>query len=850
MDEYHTQMSEHLIALPDAAWGFWQWVGLRSAGFPIALALRLAAQECAEAADRWFEREEEAEQRYRTVRQTLLREPRELGWRLAKMAQRMKKGSFSAPLPSEVREETRAAFHTFQLACTARAQAWSELQTHFARATAHNTRTLSEIARDTRFREAITWQNREAVHTGIDLFLQQLREHGAASSRQRDRGQLIAKYVQRYAAKNDSIGFFGPVGWARWRMNETILEARPGAELLAARTTYLETWCLDALGEVFARDTALRPWAVPRPMPFLFLDSTALRVPFVARLVPLSRAQAAVFAACDGERTAKEIAQTLLRTPSPDLTSEADVFAILEHLRATRRIFWTFEVSAEEWYPEQALRRQIEQVSDLPARQAALAALTRLEEARESVARAAGDTDRLDQALAHLEATFTELTGKAASRAEGKTYAARTLVYEDCRRNIEVDLGAALLEELGRPLALLLLSARWMTYQAAKLYQAAFREAYQDLARKAGSPCVSFADFWSWIQPLLPSEPAQSLIKQLEPELQERWATLLALPEGQRRIHYTSEQLRPLVEEVFDAPHPGWPSACYHSPDISIAAAGLEALQRGDYELVLGEFHLSLNTLDGIVFVSQHPEPAALFQATAADFPHRRVVPVYSKHTLPAKRTHSALMLPTDLRLMCGVDSCGIRAEQALRPGTLTLEEVDGRLVVRTQQGRCQFDLLELLDGLLSLQVGNGFKPFPPRAHLPRVTIDRLVICRETWHAAPTELRFASRKEALERYVGARQWAREHGMPRFLFVRTPLERKPYYLDLDSPISVEMLTKIIRQVQAAPSKEGYITVTEMLPSPQQTWLPDADGQRYTSELRIVAVDQKKFPALPP
>jgi len=30
---------------------------------------------------------------------------------------------------------------------------------------------------------------------------------------------------------------------------------------------------------------------------------------------------------------------------------------------------------------------------------------------------------------------------------------------------------------------------------------------------------------------------------------------------------------------------------------------------------------------------------------------------------------------------------------------------------------------------------------------------------------------------------------------------------------------------------------------MLPAPDQAWLTDAQGLRYTSELRMVAVDQK-------
>jgi hypothetical protein len=35
----------------------------------------------------------------------------------------------------------------------------------------------------------------------------------------------------------------------------------------------------------------------------------------------------------------------------------------------------------------------------------------------------------------------------------------------------------------------------------------------------------------------------------------------------------------------------------------------------------------------------------------------------------------------------------------------------------------------------------------------------------------------------------------------------------------------------------------MTVVEMLPAPDEAWLTDAEGQRYTAELRLVARDQK-------
>ncbi len=65
--------------------------------------------------------------------------------------------------------------------------------------------------------------------------------------------------------------------------------------------------------------------------------------------------------------------------------------------------------------------------------------------------------------------------------------------------------------------------------------------------------------------------------------------------------------------------------------------------------------------------------------------------------------------------------------------------------------------------------------------------------------------------------------------------------KPYYVDVDSPIYAEIFAKAVRQSEASASKGETITITEMLPDLEHLWLPDANGERYTSELRIVAVE---------
>jgi hypothetical protein len=47
--------------------------------------------------------------------------------------------------------------------------------------------------------------------------------------------------------------------------------------------------------------------------------------------------------------------------------------------------------------------------------------------------------------------------------------------------------------------------------------------------------------------------------------------------------------------------------------------------------------------------------------------------------------------------------------------------------------------------------------------------------------------------------------------------------------------------MLRSADTAAGPATRITISELLPGPDQAWLPDADGNRYFSELRLTAVD---------
>lgn len=162
------------------------------------------------------------------------------------------------------------------------------------------------------------------------------------------------------------------------------------------------------------------------------------------------------------------------------------------------------------------------------------------------------------------------------------------------------------------------------------------------------------------------------------------------------------------------------------------------------------------------------------------------------------------------------------------------------QLVVRTADGRWEFDALAFFEMYIVIaSVGHFHIIKSVGNHTSRISIGRLVIARERWRFEPAELPFLALESRLEPFVAAYRWARKIGLPRFVFVKTPEEPKPFFVDFHSPVFVEVFVKMARHASA-------ITITEMVPDVTQAWLPDAEGQRYTSELRLAVCDDVPFP----
>jgi hypothetical protein len=840
-------LAPHLLSLEAGEWAMWKESVLRSPGFPAIEVLKLATPEFAARTDRYLEAERELtaaknvalaaiNAAFDEIRREGLWKDRTKRAPLLALLTRLSAGR---EVEFDESGALAAALANYNQSLT-RVESFLDSQAReFQLAQLRVSHALQEVASSPRFHEAVIWQNHAAWNRAIKNQLLEPINSSKRSSKQRQHEELIAMYLQRYCTKNDTIGFFGPVGWAQFVPEGEAIEVRPGPELLAARDVYIESWCIDEVAETIGREPSLRPWLAPRRMPFVGLVDGSVRLPGGASL-KLTAKEAAILAACDGQRTAKELAATLIDEQGLGIKNEAEVYQCLDTYCKRGLLVWKLEVPVSQSAIDR-LRDLLERVGDERVRHAALVKLEKFEAGRRWIIAAAGDPEQLDVALSAFEEEFRRFTGVAPNRAAGQAYGARTLIYEDCRRDLEVKIGPAVLEALAQPLSLLLRSGRWLSYEVAELYRAALRPVYEELVQTTGSRVVSAVDFWIKCDRFFFKEDTR-LAENILPRFQQRWAEVLELSPEVRRVKFTYEQLRPRVERAFAAPHPGWSYARYQSPDVMIAASSVEAIRRNEFQLTIGEVHVGMNCINSTSFVAQHPRMEELHEAFTSDFSRPRLVPVIPKNwTGVTTRTYLEFVSPRNFRLLISPDACGGEPSRTVPISELVVEEIDGLLLLRTIDERWQFEIIDSFGEFLSNLITNFFHPLPPQRHTPRVTIDRLTIARETWRFGAAELTFAFEKDEVQRFVGARRWKHEFDLPRFVFIKAPVERKPLYLDLESPTLINIFAKIVRRAKEANASDMAISVTEMDPAHDQLWLPDAEGNLYTNEFRLAALD---------
>jgi Lantibiotic dehydratase, N terminus len=627
-----------------------------------------------------------------------------------------------------------------------------------------------------------------------------------SSTRQDER--VVYAYAQRFATKNETISFFGPIDYGTFGGGDTI-QLRYARQPLQARFVRLSHWAVQLLADHLAEDPDVAGHLPLRLREGYALTEAApgkpmLLVAATGRRAPLTPGQAEVLElVTSGTFTATELASRL-----------ADSAAALDLV--ARKV-----VTCRPLAPT-ALDDPATWLAGLLAelRRAGVAAAARWHGLLSKLARGAlamaerADAERA-ALLGELESTFSAATGQPARRGAGEHYADRLLVTEDCRGAVaDCAVPPRQAQALARRLSptLLLCASYSVLIQQAVLVRAL--DLCATLARQGPvsylrliaelDRAMSVEDVMtdpalaSWLEHF--DQTVRSAVTEdaalvdpaaLGPLLRELPAGLVVSPD----IFLCADPSDVDIEHapvVIGEIHHGaqvWSQLSVLDPDLAATGQEVAAVTGAGGELAA----LVCRRTQGKAFERELPGPVVRFRATAAQ-PHPKIL---SAETLTVRRA----------------------------AGTLELAAPDGapvRLHARHPRSPSNW--------LFGPPPVVAPTPLRTAAHAPRVLIGDVVAWRESWRLDAEQLsELAGARHAAELVRAAAALRERFGLPRLVFARAQLARKPVFADLHCPTSLQHLAHHVRKSPTA-------RLTEMAPQPRNWWLRPA-GHPVSCEWRL-------------
>lgn len=685
--------------------------------------------------------------------------------------------------------------HDWQQVCHGLSQLHHNGAATFAAEMAERRARLRDLVHEPRFQEALWLSNPAIAEVGCPYF----ERHWQAERRPAKIKHLERRfysYLQRFCAKNDTASFFGPLNYGCFDAAEQTSVRRVDRPL-QARRVFFAYWAAEKLAAQIADDPTIQPYLRPQ--------RDTLRHP------PRDEASA-LYRLTDGQRSVLEIAATLGR-PLDAVLHE------VQALVASRQLRLDLRIPPATLQPLSYLIAAITALPSMwPARGKWLAALQRFADACDEFASA--DLAKRQAVLAEVEQHYASLTASEARRGQGQMFQDRVLLYEECHGDItELRLSDSRYREISAGLVSIARLAASYSQLLLDAQRAAAHVLYADLSPD-GAP-IAFTRFLSaWHR--RPPTPPDALAAD---DFERRLTALVAAHTDGRVCRLRAADLEtlctPLVEPIV------------LSPDLLIAAADLEALATGDYQLVLGEIHHGVQPSGWMLsFVDQ---PDAWDAALAG------MLPQPSATATPANLIFGRRMKTAPPEFPGpSVEVSGVSARpDVLALNQLRVAQIDDELRLLSPDSTALRFYPPSYGVPATLYAPFACFSYPlvqriaveTDAHTPRIEIDGVVYQRERWDipasAAPREP-FAG--TPFELLIAGCAFQRQFELPDQVFVRTSGEPKPIYIDFTSFFALELLAHLASQTET-------LTFTDMCPAADQLWLRDADGS-YCCEIRTV------------
>ena len=648
-------------------------------------------------------------------------------------------------------------------------------------------RRLRERAAEPAIQEAVFFSNPAMYENVWSRYLEGEQRPDNSDARRVER--QVYTYLQRFCAKNETTSFFGPISYGECDGDdgEDVRVVPSGS---TRRRTFLTFWAVTELARAVAREPEVR-----RHLPL--------------RINPLFKVEPGR-ASCEPLKLEVELspeAERLLAVLPGAPTLGAASKALGQPLEAVQRLVLPLMKSAlvllglpfvaNDFGTFSSLRESVAALPESEARERWLSRLDELERLRGEFEGAG--LARRRELLQTLEARFTEYTGKPARRGEGQVYSDRLILYEEASSPFRLKLGRRFSEEMAAKLS----GALGLSAAYGDSVQRSYREQVRDALGSEERPL----DFLEYAVRLRPDQVAGSRFAPVPPIL---------LDEDLSRS-------RTLPEDFLGTSQPG---GRYSLPDVCLAAT-----DQG-FEVMCARVHHHLMLWS---WLSAFYPDRARYESVAGQWLEREPA-AKGLVGLAIRRRNKGFYVYPGRKLMYSVSDVLDVEQGALKPHDVkVLPTREGPVLVDGEGKR--------LSLYMPLDDFNTYAPFAALAHpqvlhaklrtkgrhLPRLHVGGAVYQRERWEL-PTTL--FSQVSGIDLLIAVERERKAGGWPRFVFMRSTVERKPYLIDTASPFALELLLYLSRGAE-------QLSVEEMYPAPEQLWLKDERG-RYTCEMRMQAV----------
>jgi hypothetical protein len=692
---------------------------------------------------------------------------------------------------------------------------------------------LRRFYQDERLQEAVFLESPEA----FERIRQLIASEGPRNARARQRERLGALYAQRFCAKNDTNSMCGPHGLAyvtaggggTARIEVTVADAR--------RETYFSHWAAQALLDAAVRraDGAapvtfrLRPGArvEDHSVSWCMIDhdaTTKLRRRYARG--ELTAGSARLLRALARPRTLAELTELACELE----LDPAELASFVDDLVGADIVLKGPAVPPGLFHPLRAVAAEVERWPVSDARAWALAEVKAIEGLLAAFARAplAGRLELYQRLIAR----FVEATGDPGNRGEGRHYADRSVLHEDCYTELESDLGAAhaaLDDTLPVLVAVLELPIELGRERVREWFRARFGE-----RNRVSALVVHRAFDDDRVLDTPAATPRAAALREAMDRVRDAIDRAVATAAG-GPARLSAHDLRTALAGVAAPSHAG-----YVSVDLLP-----RRLAEGRCELVVGEAHgvvwFPTCLLD--VLPPEHRERVLDQMRTAIQQMARGATTAECVflHTQATDRRFP--LATTDLQMVVPTGR-----PQALDLGALDLRLGDDGievlagddevvpLVAYTRYPFLHFisRIAPLFDDFTDRFFPDSLLPVALRDHdAPRLAVDDLVFRRRTWRrpAAAVRAALAADREH-ELFRRAQLLRRDLGCDTRVFVSLTGEPKPILLDFENQFLLEALCNLLERQP----DDATVTVREMLPGPTELVAHGPDGLR-TAELRM-------------